>query len=255
MLHPIEIKANIEGGVGQALAALGDPVPATKRQIWFAEDRGGLQAGGQLKMLSHGIILRIRIGEGPDDSTAKLRPVDKEQLTKQWSKPFQEPFKYRIEGDWSGDRHALAASAQTSHPQGSLAESVGAGRFDQVFTPEQRQFVRDCAHIGVDINQLVGLGPIASTQWEDLQIGGVDDVNAERWTVADLDFLELSIRVTPKKDESAKKYRVRAERAQKGLLAAIADLGLQLSSHAENTTQRFLAALVTSTRWRRTRSR
>jgi hypothetical protein len=190
MLHPIEIKANIEGGVGQALAALGDPVPATKRQIWFAEDRGGLQAGGQLKMLSHGIILRIRIGEGPDDSTAKLRPVDKEQLTKQWSKPFQEPFKYRIEGDWSGDRHALAASAQTSHPQGSLAESVGAGRFDQVFTPEQRQFVRDCAHIGVDINQLVGLGPIASTQWEDLQIGGVDDVNAERWTVADLDFLE-----------------------------------------------------------------
>ena len=58
--------------------------------------------------------------------------------------------------------------------QGSLAELVGAGRFDQVFTPEQRQFVRDCAHIGVDVNQLVGLGPIASTKWEDLQIGGVD---------------------------------------------------------------------------------
>ena len=91
MLHPIEIKANIEGGVGQALAALGDPVPATKRQIWFAEDRGGLQAGGQLKMLSHGIILRIRSGEGPDDSTAMLRPVDKEQLTGRWSKPFQKP--------------------------------------------------------------------------------------------------------------------------------------------------------------------
>ena len=135
MLHPIEIKANIEGRVGQALATLGDPVPETKRQIWFAEDRSGLQAGGQLNMLSRGIILRIRSGEGPDDSTAKLRPVDAEQLTKQWSEPFkQEPLKYRIEGDWSGDRHVLAASAETSHPEGSLSEFVGGGRFDQVFT-------------------------------------------------------------------------------------------------------------------------
>lgn len=194
---------------------LGDPVAETKRQIWFAEDRSGLQAGGQLNMLSRGIILRIRSGEGPDDSTAKLRPVDAEQLTKQWSEPFkQEPLKYRIEGDWSGGRHVLAASAETSHPEGSLAEFVGAGRFDQVFTPEQRQFVGDCAHIGVEVGQLVGLGPIGSTKWKDLRIGGVDEVNAERWTVADLDFLELSIRVKPKNDESAKKYQDRAQRVR-----------------------------------------
>jgi hypothetical protein len=82
MLHPIEIKANI-AGVGQAVAALGDPVPLTKRQGWFAEDRSGLQAGGQLTMLSQGFILRIRSGEEPDDSTATLRPVGAEQLTQQ----------------------------------------------------------------------------------------------------------------------------------------------------------------------------
>jgi hypothetical protein len=103
-------------------------------------------------------------------------------------------LEYRIEGDWSGDRHVLAASAKTSHPAGLLAELVGGSRFDRVFTPEQRRFVGDCAHIGVDVGQLVGLGPIASTKWEDLQIGGVNHVDAERWTVAGLDFLELSIR-------------------------------------------------------------
>jgi hypothetical protein len=246
MLHPIEIKAYIEGGVGQALAALGDPKPATKRQVWFAEDSGGVHIG-KLNMLSRGIILRIRSGE-LDDSAAKLRPVDTAHLTKPWAGPFtQQPLKYRIEGDWSGDRHVMAASAETSHRGGSLAEAVHGGHFDRVFTRKQRHFVLDCTNIAVEVGQLLPLGPIASTKWQDLQIGGVKKVDAERWTVTDLDFLELSIRVKPKDDESAAQYQARAELAQRGLLSAIADIELELSNNAESKTQRVLEALAAAT--------
>jgi hypothetical protein len=245
VLYPIEIKANIEGNVGDALAALGDPGSATKRAIWFAEDRSGI-AAGQLNMLSRGIILRVRSGED-DDSTAKLRPVDSGQLTSPWADPFTKPpLKYRIEGDWSGDHHVMAASAEASHEQASLSEAVHDSRFDQIFSPEQRHLVQDGAHIAVEVDQLVALGPIASTKWQDLTMGGVDNVDAERWTVADLDFLELSIRVKPKDNETAAHYRARAEKAQQDLLSAIAELKLELDTNAESKTQRVLAALAAS---------
>ncbi|WP_041312663.1 hypothetical protein [Mycobacterium sp. JS623] len=245
MLYPIEIKANIGGNVGDALAALGDPSPATKRVVWFAEDRSGIVAG-KLNLLSRGIILRVRSGED-DDSTAKLRPVDSAHLTPPWADPFTEPpLKYRIEGDWSGDRHVVAASAEASHEQASLSEAVHDSRFDQIFGPQQRRLVRDGAHIAVEVGQLVALGPIDSTKWQDLTMGGVNNVDAERWAVADLDFLERSVRVKPEDDETAAHYGARTEQAQQNLLSAIAELKLELDTNAESKTQRVLAALAAS---------
>jgi hypothetical protein len=127
---------------------------------------------------------------------------------------------------------------------GSLGKAVHGGNFDRVFTRKQRHFVLDGTNIAVEVGRLVPLRPIASTKWRDLRIGGVKNVNAERWKVADLDFLELSIRIKPKDDESAGQYQARAELAQRGLLSAIADIELEPSNNAESKTQRVLVALA-----------
>jgi alpha-D-ribose 1-methylphosphonate 5-triphosphate synthase subunit PhnG len=69
-------------------------------------------------------------------------------------------------------------------------------------------------------------------------------VNAERWTVEDMDFLELSIRVKPKDHDGQSDLETRAEKRQAELAAAIADLGLQVATNTDNKTQRVLTALA-----------
>jgi hypothetical protein len=72
------------------------------------------------------------------------------------------------------------------------------------FTHAQRDFLTEWGEIRVALTGVTALGPIASKQWKDLSVGGVPDVAAELWTVAGLDFLELSIRVTAAARDAAK---------------------------------------------------
>ncbi|MGK2880565.1 MAG: hypothetical protein ACSLE6_07150 [Mycobacterium sp.] len=203
MLRPIEIRANIEGDVARALAMLGDPDPADTRRVWFLEARRGLHAG-RLDMLSRGVIIRFRCGSDGNGSTATLRLSDADNLVDEWAQPFTTAaFTYRVESDWSGDRRAVAASAEISHPRGALIEALGADNLEAILNANQRKLLRDCAHIDVESERLDALGPIASARWQDLWVGAASDVDAERWTVLDLDFLELSVRVKPGDDEPA----------------------------------------------------
>ena len=249
VIFPVEIKANIDGSVPLALAALDDPAPDTRRQIWFVEGRAGLR-GGQLPLLSAGVIVRIRSGGEQDDSTAKLRPVDLTQLTGRWAKPFDDQsdhksLQYQIEGDWSGERHLLAASAVVSHSPGTLA--VRAGFPEAALTKQQQKFLDQCATVHVDIADLEPLGPIMSTKWSDVRLSGGVKVNIERWTVLDLDFLELSIRVKPKPGEKQHDFSARAAEQQSELVAAIETHALRLATNTDNKTQRVLKALASAT--------
>jgi hypothetical protein len=148
MLFPVEIKANIDGGVPDALDALAPllPAPDSTRRIFFADDRDGV-GNGHLPLLSGGVIVRIRTGDDNDDSTAKLRPCAQAQLSGPWTAPFDEqPLKYRVEGDWSPRRRVLAASAVVEYPPGALLASAGAGADAQdALTGPQRQFLQQCA--------------------------------------------------------------------------------------------------------------
>jgi hypothetical protein len=243
MLYPIEIKANIDGSVADALERLGDPGGATKRQIWFAEDRDGL-ANGELRLLNGGVIVRVRSGEGPDDTTAKLRPCEPTQLQAGWTDDYDSNgMEYRIEGDWSGEHHSLAASAVSTFGQGSQSQVGGASLHEQALTSSQRDFLAQCAKIAVSAENLIALGPIASTKWSDVTLGDMT-VNAERWTVADLDFLELSIRVKPKDHDTQGDLQARALKHQADMLAAIDHLGMHVAANTDNKTQRVLTALA-----------
>ncbi len=133
----------------------------------------------------------------------------------------------------------------------------------QALTADQRQFFEACArqgppltdssavpqqavdsaHSRLQIDNLVAFGPITSTKWTDVAIGEVD-VNMERWTVGDLDLLELSLRVKPKASEDAPELESRAARKLEKLQAAVRSQGLAIADECENKTQRVMAALV-----------
>ncbi|NUL02542.1 hypothetical protein HRW07_04630 [Streptomyces lunaelactis] len=243
-LLPVEIKVNIEGDAAGALSALGGSHGAlTTRRIWFAEDRDGV-AEGRVPLLDDGVIVRFRIGGGPDDLTVKLRPCTRERLVGRFSAPFDaEPFTYKIEKDWSRNGRVLAASLVRSHPPGALAEAVERGADPAApINAVQDQFLHACAP-SVPLDGLVVLGPILSTKVDDVPLDDLE-VDLEVWSAAGLEFLEASIRVKPKDEDDAEEFTARAERKQRNLEDAVRERGVVLSEHPENKTRRVLTALA-----------
>jgi hypothetical protein len=112
----------------------------------------------------------------------------------------------------------------------------------EAITAKQRQFLHQCAPPSVRVDRLVALGPIASTEWTD-PVGGLH-VNVERWTAADLDCLELSMRVEPKNDEPSVDFESRVSARLTQLEAAAWDVGLPIDTHHDTKTQRVLASLA-----------
>ncbi|MEV0372440.1 hypothetical protein AB0I10_21835 [Streptomyces sp. NPDC050636] len=243
-LLPVEIKVNIEGDVEAALSALGGSRGAmTRRRIWFAENRDGV-AEGRVPLLDGGVIVRFRIGGGPDDLTVKLRPCTREQLVGRFSAPFDaEHVTYKIEEDWSGSRRMLAASLVHNHPSGVLSGAVAPGADPAApIDAVQDQFLHACAP-AVQPDGLVVLGPILSTKVDDVPLDDLE-VDLEVWSAAGLDFLEASIRVKPKDGDDSEKLTARAERKQRKLEDAVRELGVALSEHPESKTHRVLTALA-----------
>lgn len=245
MLYPIEIKTNLEGGVADALGVLGNPVPSPKRMIWFAEDADGL-ANDELRLHAGGIIVRIRSQEGPDDSTVKLRPCEPSGWVAPWESPFEtDLLEFRVESDWSGLRRSVAASVVATFGQGSLARAgSGAPLHAGTLTDSQLSFIATCTGVRIVPERLVTLGPIVATKWNDLPLARMK-VDAERWTVEGMDFLEFSVRVRPNDHDDQFDLNTRAEKRQAELVAAITDFGLQVATNTDNKTQRVLTALAT----------
>ncbi|WP_189716836.1 hypothetical protein [Streptomyces phaeofaciens] len=243
-LLPVEIKVNVEGDVAAALAALGGSHgPMTRRRIWFAEDRDGVEEG-HVPLLEDGVIVRFRIGGKSDDLTVKLRPCERKSLVGRFSAPFEvEPITYKIEDDWSANGHVLAASLVRDHKPGTLLGAVQQGAdaaapIDAV----QHQFVHACAP-PARLDGLVALGPILSTKVDDVPLGDLE-VDLEAWSVAGLEFLEASIRVKPKDEDDAEEFAARAERKQRKLRDAVTERGVTLSEDPESKTRRVLLALA-----------
>jgi hypothetical protein len=87
----------------------------------------------------------------------------------------------------------------------------------------------------INLDALTLLPPVKATRWEKVRVQEVETVVVERWTINELDFLELSIR----KDtvEEAREARAELERA-------ILALGLEGDDEQVSKTERVLAYLV-----------
>jgi hypothetical protein len=235
-LNGVEIKVSIGGPeVATALDALGLGGNGQQRRIGFIEDS---TVGVVLPLFHQGVVLRVRQVDGDeDDSTVKLRPCRRSQLTERWlGEKRGDGWKLRVEEDWAGSRRVLAASCVSDLPQGRIASArAGTDPVRRLFTEGQRRFLSDCAGIQINLDALTLLPPVTATRWEGVRVRGVEDVVAERWTIDHLDFLELSI----KKDTVEE-----AQPAQDELEREIRALNLERDDENESKTERVLAHLV-----------
>lgn len=232
MSEPVEIKVTVSGAIKQAVKAL-DLDKGTNREIWFLDD---LTPGVRptLPLFAAGVVLRLRTGGNKADSTVKLRPCRRTQLVSRWARPFEtDDFEFRIEADWAGKRRSLAASA-VAEIDPDLIKSVTTSGNDPgiVITPWQKELLSSCTSMVIVETGLTPLGPISARKWKDIKIGDFD-VNAERWSVGNLDFLELSIRVEADPEGQQTRFE-----------AAIKTRGLTFQTDQETKTSQVLTELA-----------
>lgn len=239
----VKIKATITADqVGAALTAY-DLSGSTGRthEIYFCERPSQL---GLLPLLDNGVILRVRRQlKGYSDVTVKLRPCRPGQLRGQWS-AFRRSAHHelRIKGDWTHDRHVVAASLMHSVPGDHLRQALDSGPHDlgSLFSIPQRRYLAECAIADPDLDELRLLGPVKARQWHLRE--PQYDITAELWTVgapgdpSGLNFLELSVTAEP--DDAAL--------IQPAFLASIRRRGLDPYAFQQTKTRhvlRHLAAL------------
>jgi hypothetical protein len=236
-LDGIEIKVTIGAEqvqlARQALALSGDD--GRRRRIYFCEDVAAAGGSAALPLLDNGIILRLRQNKGgKDDSTIKLRPFDRTRLTPRWlHAPKHDGWEFKVEGDWVGDRHVVAASLVADQDQ---VPKVGRGEAlpGRAFSAEQEQFLSDCTPVRVGLDGLRVLGPVDAIRWKDVPLGDFEAV-AEQWDVnGALRFLELSILVDP----------AQAVEAQRSFVRRIAAKGLDPDNRQETKTRMVLEHLA-----------
>jgi hypothetical protein len=241
----IKIKATIAGDeVRTALAAYGLPGSmARSHEIYFCERPSPV---GLLPLLDDAVILRIRRHRhGPGDVTVKLRPCRPGRLSGQWS-AFRRSAHHelRIEGDWTHDRHVVAASLVRSVPADDLRQALDSRPYalGRLFSARQRRYLAECANLDLDPGGLRLLGPVNARQWRlrEPRLG----ITAERWTgripgdPSGFNFLELSVTAEP--DDAAL--------VQPAFLASIRRRGLDPYAFQRTKTRRVLQRLAASGR-------
>ncbi|GAA4601700.1 hypothetical protein BJY16_003980 [Actinoplanes octamycinicus] len=239
-LDGVEMKVSLDGDqTAEAVRVLGLPDLAPWK-IYFVEDvTTGLCVATPL--LDEHLILRARQKtSGKDDVTVKLRPGRRSQLTDAWLDTGKtEDGEFKIEEDWAADRRTLAISLTAERPRGLVAAVVSGDRtVNALFSADQERLIEQCAGIAVNVATLTVLPAVSAIRWPKFAVprpgGPALDVRAERWTVGDLDFLELSI---VEEDVAA------APAAQAALLAFVEGKGL-VPSTAEAKTTQVMRALV-----------
>jgi hypothetical protein len=195
----VEIKVTLAGEqTGSAVQRLGLPPDHPRWRIYFCED---VTEGGSAvaPLLAAGVVLRARDkAGGKDDVTVKLRPCRRSQLTHRWLAAEQgetedgDEWEVKVEADWSGARRVLAASHTTDRREGTVGREWRSAA--DLLVAEQQDFLRDCAPIAVNLETVTLLPPVTAVRWRSVDAAPAGlDPRAERWTVDDLDFLELSV--------------------------------------------------------------
>jgi hypothetical protein len=202
-VHPtvkdIEIKVNVAGEDAEwATRELGLAASdAKRRRIWFYEHVDGIGGSGALPLFRRQVIVRVRRMSGGDgDITIKLRGTDL-VLPEAWIGPAQgDGWKFKIEGDWTGQRHATAASLTVDvEDVNDVEDGAGAPDLEVLVTDRQVSFLHASLDLPIDVSALEGIGPIDARTWSPTTVGFDEDVAAERWRAGELEFLELSLRV------------------------------------------------------------
>jgi hypothetical protein len=245
-LDGVEIKVTLAGDQTQsALRALGLPSDRPAWRIYFCEDVAVGAAPGT-PLLDLGVILRARDkSRGEADTTVKLRPCRRSQLTGDWLNTRKDDldkrddWEFKVEADWSGERRVLAASCSAERGEGVVRDAGSESSVKELFRAKQVDFLHDCADVHVNLDALTVLPAVTASRWKDVEAAPPElGVRAERWTVDHLDFLELSV-VADIDDAHAR---------QAALARFVTSLDLAVDQGQQSKTKqvlRHLVALVT----------
>jgi len=236
-LDGVEVKVSLDSDQTAEAVRVLDLADVTPWKISFVEDiTTGLCSATPL--LDQHLIVRARQKtKGKDDVTVKFRPGRRSQLTDSWLATTKDTdgdldAELKVEEDWAGERRVLSISLTADRPKGLVA-AVAAGErgIDALLAHDQRRLIDECAGTLVNPAALTMLPAVSAMRWPTFAAAGPGgsalDVRAERWTVHDLDFLELSIAVEVQD----------AQAAQAALIAFVEGKGLQQSAGEAKTTQ------------------
>jgi hypothetical protein len=205
----VELKMTVPDSYRRAAAvALGaDPLEAQIRQVYFFDT-------ADLLLDKHGVVVRARrVQRRGDDSVVKLRPVVPAEVQKAWR---SDNLVVEVDAMPGG----VVCSASMKGTLGSKdVKEVAAGRrpIRKLFSKEQRSFYRAHAPAGIDLDDLLLLGPITVFKLKLLPPELRMRLVAELWFYPDGSrILELSAKCRP--DEAFQAAaEVRAFLSAKGL--------------------------------------
>jgi hypothetical protein len=149
----VELKLTVPAsGQRSALRALGvDPLDAQIRQVFFFDTP-------DLTLYQAGLNLRARRMQGKgEDSVVKLRPVDPDQLDAEW----RVSPNMKVEVDAMPGGYICSASVKGKPGDGDTRSvALGGLPVRKLFSKEQRTFYAMHAPEGLEMDELVVLGPI-----------------------------------------------------------------------------------------------
>jgi hypothetical protein len=149
----VELKLTVpETDQRSAIAALDiDPLHAQMRQVVFFDTP-------DLRLYEQGVVVRARRVQGKgDDSVVKLRPVVPDSLPGKLRKSPN----FGVEVDAMPGGFVCSASLKASWTAGPVKAVLrGETPIRKVFSKEQRAFYADHAPAGIELDDLVQLGPI-----------------------------------------------------------------------------------------------
>jgi hypothetical protein len=184
----VELKLTIpEQDQRSAVAALGmDPLDAQIRQVVFFDTP-------ELALDRQGLVVRARRVQGKgDDSVVKLRPVVPAELPAR----IRRSTGFRVEVDALPGGYVCSATLKRPLDRDAVRAALGGERpLRKLFSKEQRAFFSDHVEDGIELDQLVALGPILVLKLRFIPGDLGRKLVAELWTYPDGSrVLELSTR-------------------------------------------------------------
>ena len=188
----------------------------------------GSAAASDLPLFRHRVIVRVRRKDGDGDVTIKLRGADL-VVPEAWSEPADgDGWKFKIEGDWTGQHHSIAASLTVDvddiDEAGAAPDLRRSSRTARSTSCTHRLTFRSTCRCSRVSDRSM---PARGVQ---LRSALTKDVAAERWRAGSLEFFELSLRVDA----------AEAVAAQAAFDRFLTDRGVPASSMEESKTETVL---------------
>jgi hypothetical protein len=217
----VELKLSVADADRQsAVTALDmDPIEAEIRQVAFFDTP-------DLRLNSHGLVVRTRRIQGDSgDTVVKLRPVVPDDL----SAELRASPSFSVEVDAMPGGFVCSASMKGERPDDVVKDVMkGRATLKSVLTKEQRAFYKANAPEGLQLDDLVFLGPITLLKLKFTPEGFDRRIVAELWFYPDGSrILELSTKCPP-----TDAFLVAAEAK-----AFLGGRGIDLSAHQQTKTK------------------